>query len=62
MGTAGHALVTVRVHDGGHITVPMHPGGAVANRDGTLEPDHLPLTMVKVGIGGGIGNEGRSLR
>ena len=27
----------------------MHAGSAVANRDGALEPDNLPLTMVKVG-------------
>ena len=53
LGTDGYALVNVRISDGGGVTVPMHLSGAVANRDGTLEPDHLPLTMVKVGIGGG---------
>ena len=34
LGTGGHALVNVRVNDGGGITVPMHAGGALANRDG----------------------------
>ena len=49
LGTGGYALVNVRVHDGGDITVPMHASSAVTGRDGTLEPDNLPLTMVKVG-------------
>ena len=49
LGTGGYALVNVRVHDGGDITVPMHVSSAVTGRDGTLEPDNLPLTMVKVG-------------
>ena len=31
----------------------MHVGSAVANRDGALEPDNLPLTRVKVGWFGG---------
>ena len=53
LGTAGYALVNVRISDGGTITEPMHLSTAVANRDGTLEPDNLPLTMVKVGIGNG---------
>ena len=53
LGTDGYALVNVRISDGGGVTVPMHLSGAVTGRDGTLEPDHLPLTMVKVGIGSG---------
>ena len=53
LGTDGHALINVRIHDGGNITVPMHISSAVANRDGTLEPDNLPPTMVKVGWFGG---------
>ena len=52
-GTGGYALVNVRLHDGGNITVPMHVGSAVANRDGALEPDNRPLTRVKVGWFGG---------
>ena len=52
-GTGGCALVNTRIHDGGHITVPMHPGRAVASRDGALEPDQRPPTMVKVGGFGG---------
>ena len=44
LGTAADALST---------SGSMHVSGAVANRDGTLELDNLPLTMVKVGIGGG---------
>ena len=31
----------------------MHVSSAVTGRDGALEPDNLPLTMVKVGIAGG---------
>ena len=30
----------------------MHLSGALTNRDGTLEPDNLPLTMVMVGVSG----------
>ena len=50
-GTAGHALVNVRISDGGNTAPPMHLGGAITNRDSTLEPDHLSPTMVMVGIG-----------
>ena len=52
-GTGGYALVNVRISDGGTITEPMHISSAVTNWDGTLEPDNLPLTMVKVGLGNG---------
>ena len=53
LGTDGYALVNVRISDNGGVTLPMHLSGAVTNRDGTLEPDNLPLTMVKVGWFGG---------
>ena len=53
LGPDGYALVNVRISDGGGVAVPMHVSSAVTGRDGALEPDNLPLTIVKVGIAGG---------
>ena len=44
-GTGGHALVNARIQDGGPITVPMHPGRTVANRD---LPNNLVSTACTV--------------
>ena len=41
-GHGSYALSSVRVRDGGKITMPMHVNSALANRDGTLEPDKPP--------------------
>lgn len=48
VGAGGYALSNVRIVDGNEVSVAMHNSDAITNRDGVLEPDTVPASMIRV--------------